>query len=95
MKVDETLEIKERTCTRSCAQYQSTNHMDWSTNTLYSRLSWPTESWGSESCQSSRLVFGPRRLIPWPSQLMSGLAVSLSGSVQDSSWIQVFFILRR
>jgi len=25
VKVDETSEIKERTCTRSCAQYQSTS----------------------------------------------------------------------
>ena len=31
MKVDETLEIKEQMCTRSCAHYQSTN-------TGYSRL---------------------------------------------------------
>ena len=31
MKVDETSKIKERTCTKSCAQYKSTN-------TGYSRL---------------------------------------------------------
>jgi len=41
-----------------------------------------------EFCQSSRSVFGPSqlihgisRLILWPSRLISGLTVSISGSV--------------
>jgi len=88
VKVYKTSEIKERTCIKSCAQYQSTN-------TGYSRLiTWisrlilyivdQAESWGSKSRQSSRLVFGPSRL-------MSGITVSFSGFVSrfdlDSSFL--------
>jgi len=49
---------------------------------------------GSEFCQSSRLVFGPSQLIhgisqlvPEPSRLMAGLAVSFLDLFPDSSWV--------
>ena len=52
---------------------------------MYSQLGWPIESWGSESCQSSRLVFGPSRLIygisrlvSWPSRLILDLTIFFS-----------------
>ena len=85
MKVDETSEIKEWTCTRSYTYYTSTN-------TGYSRLiiwiSRLIHCIGQQIvgvlkfCQSNRLVFRPSRLlhgisrlIPWHSRLMEGLTV--------------------
>ena len=60
------------------------------TNTLYSQLDCQQRIGILESCQSSRLIFEPSRLIlihgisrliPWPNWLMAGLIVSFSRSV--------------